>query len=258
MAIVKKYKAKVEQILNPLPDIFTVSFSSDKKFQYLPGQFLHLALDEYDGIGQWPESRCFSMQSNPDEELLKITFAVKGNYTNRMKNELHEACTEQGRSGKEVWLKLPYGDLFTQSHSKVNTVFIAGGTGITPFLSLFTHESFKEYTTPRIYLGFRSKEYNIYENELPAVERRDGGEKMLHRVTQSRHGEPLSNTANSCTTKIYYENIDGIIDIKTILTENGTDRDYFISGPPIMIKTFRNFLLAEGLDENKIRTDEWE
>jgi len=230
MAIIRKYKSKVEQIINPFTDIYTVTFSSDKKFQYNPGQFLHLALDEYDGVGQWPESRCFSMQSSPTEELLKITFAVKGNFTNRMKNELHE--------GKEIWLKLPYGELFTQPHNKVNSVFIAGGTGITPFLSLFTHESFNDYTNPRIYLGFRSKEYNIYENELREIR---------------------NNSCNSNNLlKVYYEDKDGIIDIKTILEENGTNSEYFISGPPIMIKSFKRFLINNGLPEQKVRTDEWE
>jgi ferredoxin-NADP reductase len=230
MSIVKKYRAKVEKIINPISDIFTVTFSSDKKFQYNPGQFLHLALDEYDGIGQWPESRCFSMQSSPTEETLKITFAVKGSFTNRMKNELHE--------GKEIWLKLPYGELFTQPHNKVNTVFIAGGTGITPFLSLFADESFNEYINPRIYLGFRSKKYNIYENELREIR---------------------NNSCNSNNLlKVYYEDKDGIIDIKTILKENGTNSDYFISGPPIMIKSFKSYLINSGLPEQKVLTDEWE
>jgi len=235
MSLVKKYKSKVEQIINPLPGLYTITFSSSKKFIFKPGQFLHLALDDYDGIGQWPESRCFSMQSSPDEELLKISYAVKGDYTNRMKNELHEACTEQGRSGKVVWLKLPYGDLLTQPHNKLNTVFIAGGTGITPFLSLFTHDSFIDYTSPRIYLGFRSKEYNIYEHELCEI--RNNSNKFL---------------------KTYYEDIDGIIDIKTIFDENGTNSDYFISGPPIMIKSFKSYLIKNGLPEQKVRTDDWE
>jgi len=230
MSIVKKYRAKVEKIINPISDIFTVTFSSYKKFHYNPGQFLHLALDEYDGVGQWPESRCFSMQSNPAEETIKITFAVKGNFTNRMKNDLHE--------GKEIWLKLPYGELFTQPHNKVSTVFIAGGTGITPFLSLFTHESFNEYINPRIYLGFRSKEYNIYENELREIR---------------------NNSCNSNNLlKVYYEDKNGIIDIKTILEENGTNCDYFISGPPTMIKSFKSYLTKNGLPEQKVRTDEWE
>lgn len=226
MSIVRKYKSKVKGINNPLPDIFTVTFSSDKKFHYNPGQFLHLALDEYDGAGQWPESRCFSMQSNTNEPRIKITFSVKGRFTKRMADELHE--------GKEVWLKFPYGDLFTQTHNKANTVFIAGGTGITPFLSLFTHESFNEYTEPRIYLGFRSKEYNIYHDE----------------ITRSYNSSKF--------VKSYYENIDGIIDIHSIFNENGTNSDYFISGPPIMIKSFKKYLLLKGLEENKIRTDEWE
>jgi len=230
MSIVKKYRAKVEKIINPISDIFTVTFSSDKKFQYNPGQFLHLALDEYDCVGQWPESRCFSMQSSPTEETLKITFAVKGSFTNRMKNELHK--------GKEIWLKLPYGELFTQPHNKVNTVFIAGGTGITPFLSLFADESFNEYINPRIYLGFRSKKYNIYENELREIR---------------------NNSCNSNNLlKVYYEDKYGIIDIKTILKENGTNSDYFISGPPIMIKSFKSYLINSGLPEQKVLTDEWE
>jgi predicted ferric reductase len=106
---------------------------------------------------------------------------------------------QQLKIGSEVWLKLPYGDLFTQQHNKVNTVFIAGGTGITPFLSLFTHESFNEYTNPHIYLGFRSKEYNIYENELNFVKRGESFVKL-------------------CDPKIYYENIDGLININKIFS----------------------------------------
>ena len=231
MSIVRKYKARVVKVENPIPDIFTVTFMSQKRFIYNPGQYLHLALDEYDGVGQWPESRCFSMQSNPDEEMLKITFAVKGNYTKRMSRELRE--------GKEIWLKLPYGDLFTQPHNKVNTVFIAGGTGITPFLSLFTHSSFREYINPRIYLGFRSREYNIYEEELNSVKFNGNFEGHSH-------------------LKVFDEDREGIIDIKTIFGENGTNSDYFISGPPIMIKRFKQCLLSNGLEENKVRTDEWE
>ncbi len=230
--VIKKYKAKVVKIINPLPDIFTVTFSSDKKFQYNPGQFLHLALDEYDGVGQWPESRCFSMQSNPDEKLLKITFAVKGNFTKSMTKEL--------RAGKDVWLKLPYGDIFQRGHDKNDCVFIAGGTGITPFLSLFTHESFSEYINPRIYLGFRSKEYNIYKDELREIRNN------------------LCNSSETKFVKFYYEDTDGIIDIKSIFAESGTNSDFFISGPPIMIKNFKSYLINNGLPEQKVRTDEWE
>ncbi len=226
MAIVKKYKATVTGIKNPLKDIYTVTFTTGKKFKYKPGQFLHLAIDNYDGVGQWPESRCFSMQSNPDDETIKITYAVKGSFTKAMKKSL--------RTGKEVWLKLPYGELFTQTHNKKNTVFIAGGTGITPFLSMFNSQAFHEYINPKIYLGFRSKEYNIYQNELNTI--RNPNASVI----------------------IYYEDEVGVINIDEIFVNNGKHSSYFISGPPLMIKKFKHRLIELGLQNKKIITDDWE
>jgi len=166
------------------------------------------------------------MQSNPDEQNIKITYAVKGKFTKQMEQNV--------KVGSEVWLKLPYGDLFTQPHNKTNTVFIAGGTGITPFLSLFTNESFNEYTNPKIYLGFRSKEYNIYQDKL-------------------------ERSCNSnLFVKLFLEDTDGVIDINQIFNDNGSNSNYFISGPPTMIKAFKNTLLEKGVPPNNVLTDDWE
>lgn len=231
MAIIKKYSVKVVAIHNQIEGVYTLEMESlGKPFKYEAGQFLHLAIDEYDPSGQWPESRCFSIQSAPSDELIKITYAVKGSFTKRMANEL--------KVGSCITVKLPYGDLFTQPHNKTNTVFIAGGTGITPFLSLFTDESFKEYTNPHIYLGFRSKEYNIYQNEL-------------ERMMQIRS---IRDNSFQFVKFIY----DDIIDIQSIFNENGCTSFYFISGPPIMIKNFKKHLIANGVAENQVLTDDWE
>ena len=224
--VVKKYKSKVITVRNHFEDLITVEFASlGREFKYYPGQFLHLALDQnYDGTGQWPESRCFSMQSSPGNETIVITFAVKGLFTELMRTQL--------KPGVEVWLKLPYGDLFTQQHAKTNTVFIAGGTGITPFLSLFNHHSFSEYLNSKIYLGFRSKKHNIYE---------------IKRPDNSKH-----------SIEIFYRDTQGVIDIEYILGNNDLHSHYFISGPPFMIKDFKQKLTCKGVPKNNIFTDDWE
>jgi len=226
--LAKKYKSTVVSIHHPFSGIYTVEFASERgKYKYLPGQFLHIALDEdYDGSSQWPDSRCFSMQSNPNEETIKITYAVKGEFTHMMEQLL--------KVGSEVWLKLPYGDLFTQPHNKTNTVFIAGGTGITPYLSLFTHESFNEYINPHIYLGFRSIDYNIYQDELER-----------------------SCNSNS-HMQLYFQDEVGVIDVNQIFLDNGIDSNYFISGPPAMIKAFKQTLIAKGVPAGNVLTDDWE
>jgi ferredoxin-NADP reductase len=226
--LAKKYPSELISIVNPFEGIYTLEFKSlAGKFKYHPGQFLHIALDsDYDGSGQWPESRCFSMQSNPKEETIRITYSVKGAFTKQMEKEL--------KVGSEVWLKLPYGDLFTQTHNKTNTVFIAGGTGITPFLSLFTHESFNEYINPKIYLGFRTKEFNIYQTEL---DRSCNSSKFV---------------------KLFYEDKDGVLDIHSITNDNGPNSNYFISGPPAMIKILKETLINKGIPASNILTDDWE
>lgn len=226
--LAKKYLSEVVSIANPFKGIYTVEFKSlERPYKYSPGQFLHIAIDEeYDGIGQWPESRCFSMQSDPAEDVIRITYAVKGNFTQEMEKTLEV--------GREVWLKLPFGELFTQPHNKTNTVFIAGGTGVTPFLSLFTHESFRDYADPKIYLGYKNEDYYIYQKEFAAIKN------------------------DNAQITIFYENKDGVIDIARIHEQNGNDSNYFISGPPVMIKIFKEKLIELGVPKEHVLTDDWE
>jgi ferredoxin-NADP reductase len=226
--LVKKYKAEIVSIQNQVDGIYTLEFSSPKKFKFAPGEFLHLALDEYDPSGAWPESRCFSIQTSPQEDNIKITYAVKGRFTQQMEQELS--------TGKEIWLKLPLGDLFTREHDKNNTIFIAGGTGITPYLSLFTDPSFGEYKNPKLYLGVRNKELHFYQKEL---------EKALQ-----------INPA--LQTVLVYQDEEGLIDIEKIYNLHRDAGAFFISGPPVMIRQFKQYLLSKGIQEDRIKTDDWE
>jgi nitric oxide dioxygenase len=227
--MVKKYPAKVVSINNSIEGVYTLELESmGKAFKYDAGQFLHLAVDEFDSSAQWPDSRCFSMQSAPGEEVIRITYAAKGQFTKRMQDEL--------KVGSDVTLKLPYGDLFTQDHNKTNTVFISGGTGITPFLSLFSDASFASYTYPVLYAGFRNEELNLYREELAKAKMINQGFKV----------------------HLVFENKDGILDIEKIYTKSAAESSFFISGPPMMIKTFKQKLIAKGVPENQVLTDDWE
>jgi len=58
--------------------------------------------------------------------------------------------------------------------------------------------------------------------------------------------------------KLVYQDTDGILDIKSIFEENGTKSTYFITGPPIMIKNFKKYLIENKVKENKVITDDWE
>jgi ferredoxin-NADP reductase len=227
--MVKKYRTIVSAIEHPLPDVYTLTLTSQNgRFRYKPGQFLHLTLDEYDPSQQWPESRCFSIQTNPEEEYLKITYSVKGALTKQMAQEL--------TIGKNVWVKLPYGELFENDYSKVSCVFLAGGTGVTPYLSLFTSKVFAKYNTPTLYFGVRNEHYHIYKDAF----------------SKARQINPAMNIT------IVYAESEGMLKINSIFGRHGKSAVYFLSGPPVMIKTFRKQLTMLGVPEQQVRTDEWE
>jgi Na+-transporting NADH:ubiquinone oxidoreductase subunit NqrF len=57
---------------------------------------------------------------------------------------------------------------------------------------------------------------------------------------------------------LYYVDKDGILDIKSIADDNGIDSNYFISGPPMMIKLFKKTLIEKGVPSGNVLTDDWE
>jgi NAD(P)H-flavin reductase len=96
------------------------------------------------------------------------------------------------------------------------------------------HESFNEYINPKIYLGFRLKSFNIYESDL---ERSYNSSKFV---------------------KSFYDDEEGVININQIFSESDIESNYFISGPPAMIKTFNQTLIKNGVPAGKILTDDWQ
>jgi len=139
-------------------------------------------------------------------------------------------------SGKEIVVKLPYGELFSKERDRAHSVFIAGGTGVVPFLSLFADPSFDVYESPSLWLGVREERYHIYDAELQDAQTRNAG-FQIHTVCQDR---------------------EGVLDIAKIFSAHGQDATYFISGPPIMIANFKNYLLSHGLAPEQVCTDDWE
>lgn len=90
MTVVQKLRCEVQRLVHHGDHVYTIDLASHKLFPlFEPGQFLHLALDDYDPSGYWPESRVFSIASPTDQrERLSLTYSVRGRFTARMENEL--------------------------------------------------------------------------------------------------------------------------------------------------------------------------
>lgn len=223
-----KIQAAVSGIENHGNGVYAVRFSvPSRATRFKAGQFLHLALDAFDPTeGYWPDSRVFSIASKPGGENLEIVYSVKGSFTKRMESELF--------IGKLVWIKLPYGDFIVEKHIALgqHPVFIAGGTGISPFIPYFHQIIIQGCAYPvTIHYGIRDREHFLYKSVLEDV---------------------------SSLAEVHV--VEGLFDIQAISKELANKRDSvcFISGPPNMIHAFQDELRVQGFPSDSIIIDAWE
>lgn len=143
-------KAVVMSVNQHGDDIRKYILKVDELNSFEAGQFLQLTLDDFNGSGNWPESRAFSIASYMNDENT-ITLVIKkvGFYTNRIFSELQvgSCCT----------IKYPYGEFMLPMFDDQTPIHcIAGGTGISPFLS-FMGQLQSQNNTDRMFLHYSSR-----------------------------------------------------------------------------------------------------
>ena len=237
-----KIPAEVEKIIQHEEGVKTFIMKPLKSCpNFKPGQFLHLAIDEYDPSFHWPESRIFSIGSSPTRrDRIRVTFAVKGTFTNRM---CEEVCENQ-----TLWLKLPHGSFSFPDNDK-DVVLIAGGTGITPFISFLEYVIDKKIKNKiTLYYGVRNPRCVIFESILQECE------SQLKNYQCEIYMENNTDLKNSDKVR------DGVLPISKILSDNITNKNnvYYISGPKQMIFSFKSTMIDNKIPENNIMIDEWE
>jgi len=204
--------------------------------RFRPGQFLHLALDEYTPGDFWPDSRTFSIASAPAErQLLRITYAVKGKFTTRMAAEL--------QAGSQVWVKMPYGEFNVRTDQDV--CLLAGGTGVTAFTAFLAGLA---ATTPQqvhLFYGARRPELLIYRPLVQAAAQRCPGLQVHYFAEYDYDGTDCQ------PGRIEAETILGSVPEPLSLT-------YYLAGPPGMIAALTTGLRQRGLPPGQIVADAWE
>ncbi|MCF8040248.1 MAG: FAD/NAD-binding family oxidoreductase [Desulfohalobiaceae bacterium] len=80
--------------------------------------------------GQWSEPHPFTLSCSPTEENLRMTIKQQGNFTSTI---------PELKSGDKIKFSGPYGKFCQDIEEHDDIVMIAGGVGITPFLSVLRH-----------------------------------------------------------------------------------------------------------------------
>jgi ferredoxin-NADP reductase len=239
MATPQKFPCQVKNVVAHGERVYTLEIIPDALPvpRFKPGQFFHLALDPYDPTGFWPESRVFSIASSPRErDRIQFTYSVRGRYTARMENEIV--------AGREVWVKMPYGEFFVDVSHPV--VLFAGGTGITAFTA-FLHDLVDSPPHPvTIFYGARQKDLLVYRSLVDRCIQNLTGFQAFYFL------EHLEQTAPN--------ELPGQISIASIWQHvpDPTNSSFYLSGPPPMLKALSTQLRDVGVMGRSIHIDAWE
>ena len=204
--------------------------------RFQAGQFLHLALDPYQPGDFWPESRVFSIASAPDDRrLLRITYAVKGQFTSRMEAELH--------AGREVWIKLPYGEFTVSPES--DACLLAGGTGVTAFTAFIGGLPADYGHQVHLFYGARRPDLLIYRPQVEEALRRCPHLHSTFMAEESADGTDC--VPGRINLDLVWKSIPDPLAVA-----------YYLAGPPEMIRLFTDGLSQRGVPADCTIIDAWE
>ncbi len=234
----QKIPCRVAEVIDHGDRVYSVLLRPQARLpRFVAGQFLHLALDHFEPGDFWPESRVFSIASPSSQpDLLKITYSVKGIFTTRMEIEL---CP-----GREVWVKLPYGEFAVDRHK--DGCLLAGGTGITAFAAYLGQLTADQPNRVLLFYGARRQDLLVYRSAVEEAGRR------CSRLTVHLFAEQGMEAGSSV--------MPGRLDIDHIwpLLDEPAGLTYYIAGPPAMIAGLTGGLRARGMRDYQILVDAWE
>lgn len=187
------------------------------------GQFFFIQVHNANNITR--ETHPFSFTSNASR--LEVTFAAKivGDYTSTL---------PQLRKGMRVDLEGPYGR-FILDESEGEQVWIAGGIGITPFMSKI--RELQKNTLQKIHLYYlvRSTDQALFAQEIVAI----------------------AQKVPSFTVEIWESKTKDKFTVKNIEDFNTHKAKYYICGPEEMMVSLRQQMKDNQIPDNRIYTEEF-
>ena len=232
---VQEATARVDAIEPLTHDIrrLVLSLGEPAELDYRPGQYVDITIPGTDG-----EHRSFSMANAPSEPD-RLEFMIKLYEGGRFSGLLANGNGNGIGVGDELTCKGPFGMFTLRDSSPRRLVFIAGGAGMAPILSLLRH--MKETESPReaaYYYGARTEQDLFGLEELGTL--------------PCGFVPALSEDSNG------WKGESGLItDVVDRLEGDVAEVDAYVCGPPPMVEAAIALLEAKGVPEAHIYYDKF-
>lgn len=167
----------------------------------------------------------FSLTSPAGARELSLVVKAVGDFT---------AALRQLEPGAVARVEGPYGDFSYRNVPAKRQIWIAGGIGITPFLSMARSLSADDGYRIDLFWGVNDRTQAFFADELRSIEA----------------------ALDGFTFELVPEDERGFIDARMLLLDDADDAvQFLIVGPPPMERALRAQLLREGVAERRIHSE---
>ena len=220
----------------------TMAFHFDKPegFGFKPGQAVDLVLADPALGGTDGARHAFSIVSAPyRDELVLAT---------RMRDTAFKNALARLAVGGSAEIEGPFGSLTLHGTPHRAAVFVAGGIGITPFMSMLRHATHGglQHRVVLLYSN-RRPEDSAYLSELQRLEGDHPNFRLVATMTRMRESRwPWTGATGKIDAVLLRRAAEGL-----------PDPIYYIAGPTAMVAALRDVLEAAGIDDDDIRSEEF-
>lgn len=208
-------------------DTLEILIKRPSNYAFKAGQYTQLGVQQLLYPDPKGATRIMSIASSPlDQDSICVAF--------RKTDSGYKRTLEEIPTGTPLVIDEPHGYFTFPERSPLPVIFIAGGIGITPFLSMIRYSTAKKLTIPITLLYSNSNQSSAaYIDELKDM-----------------------SIQNSNFT---FKNLFGRIDDRFIKqnTNNFEASIWYIAGPQAMIDHVRNTLFIMGVNDSHICIEEF-
>lgn len=186
--------------------------------QRKPGQFALLRIPRGRGFS---EPHPFTLSCPPESPHLQFTFKISGRFTRGLWGLL---------PGTLVRCEGPYGVFCRDAPFQPSLALIAGGVGITPFLSLLRHFRLSGHFVPAVLIWANRTRANVFAKEELDALAQEIPLRVVHVL--SREGPERSSSDKGGKVSVVYGHITGTMLQHHIPPTSAV----YLCGPPAMQK----------------------
>ena len=218
------------------------TFERPEAFSFEPGQHIEIIIANFATTDTLGNKRDFSLLNAPYENDLVVATRVR---ESAFKKALHSLVL-----GETVSVRGPLGSSFRLHVDTTRpAVFIAGGIGITPFISMLRYIFHGGYSY-QIYLFYsnRRPEDTVYHEELSEYAAKHGQFKYFPTMTTMKQStEKWEGEEGRISKEMIEKRVDSI--------ETSV---FYISGAPGMVTAMDQLLHDMGVSRDAVRTEEFD